>query len=157
MKTTAVLPMMFFAASAFSADLEIKNGDFENGKQFWRGSGKVVLLPEGGKVLELKADDRYNDEVLQDFDMGKATKLEFTMRVRGIQYKGEGVKVLLQLRGSGTQFLQRAVTDSWTDIKWSYERTSPKDKYQFGFTPCPGTGLIQVDDVKITVTSTDAK
>ncbi len=43
MKHTAFLFLITLSSAALAADgPEIRNGDFEKGKQFWRGSGKVV-------------------------------------------------------------------------------------------------------------------
>ena len=151
MKATPLLAsMLLLAAPATAADPEVRNGDFEKGKQFWRGDGKVVVLPEGGKVLELKADDRYNDQVTQDFDMGKAQKLEITMRIRGLDYKGNGLRVSIHQQGGGSMIYNGNVSGDWTNGKWTYNRNSTTDKFQLVLSPFPGSGAIQVDDIKIT-------
>ena len=54
MKVTFALILLTLAPTILAADLELKNPDFEKGKQFWRGDGKVVTIDGGAKVLELK-------------------------------------------------------------------------------------------------------
>jgi hypothetical protein len=153
MKATALLPFLL-AASAFGAEPELKNGDFEKGKQFWRGDGKSVTLPEGGKVLELKADDKYNDEISQEIDWGKATKMDVEFRVRGVNYKGEGLRVAANQPGAGGMSHTAELASEWNAVKWTFERPESARKVQLLFTPLPGSGAIQIDDVKITASGT---
>jgi hypothetical protein len=153
MKAAILLPLCL-ALSSFAAEPELKNGDFEKGKQFWRGDGKVVTLPEGGKVLELKADDKYNDEISQEIDWGKAAKMDIELRVRGVSYKGEGLRMSAAEAGSGGPGRNSQVSAEWTSVKWSFERQPSSRKFQLTFSPLPGTGAIQIDDVKISASGT---
>ena len=158
MKILLTTSAVLLTALAAAADPEIRNGDFEKGKQFWRGDGKVVVLPEGGKALELKADDRYNDQITQDFDFGKAQAIEITMRLRGLQYKGEGLRVSVHQHGAGSLvFTGRVVSDGWSDAKWTYRRNTTAEKFQLVLSPLPGSGAIQVDNIKVTATSGSPK
>jgi hypothetical protein len=146
MKAAVFLATVFLATAASAADAEIRNGDFEKGKQFWRGDGKVVVLAEGAKVLELKADDKYNDEISQEIDWGKAAKMDVKFRVRSVEYKGEGLRVSANPGGSYTT----PVTGEWATAKWSFNRGPAARKLQLMFSPQSGTGAIQIDDIKIT-------
>jgi hypothetical protein len=150
MKAAAALfALLLTAATTSAAEPELRNGDFEKGKQFWRGDGKVVLLPEGGKVLELKADDKYNDQISQDIDWGKAGKIDVEFRVRSVEYKGDGLRITAQEQGAGSSHTSE-VASNWSPVKWSFQRGPAARKFQLQFSPLPGTGAIQIDDVKIT-------
>ena len=156
MKNPLLFLILIGSMSAHAADaLELKNGDFENGKQFWRGDGKVVTTKEGGKVLELKASERYGDEITQEVDMGKNTQCEVTLRVRSEGYTGNGLRIAMQRRGGGSTFGVRPVPadGNWTDLKWVFSRNTPDEKFTFTLTPTMGKGSIQIDDVKITAAS----
>lgn len=155
MKAYLLLPILLLSATAYGADaLEIKNGDFEKGKQFWRGDGKVVTSKEGSKVLELKASERYGDEITQELDMGKNTQCEITLRMRSEGYKGNGLRIAMQRRGGGSTFNIREVPadGSWGDLKWRFTRNGPDEKFTLVITPTMGKGSIQIDDVKVATT-----
>lgn len=159
MKNSLVFLILVSATSAHAADaLELKNGDFENGKQFWRGDGKVVTAKEGSKVLELKASERYGDEITQEVDMGKNTQCEVTFKMRSEGYTGNGLRVAMQRRGGGSTFTTRSVPadGNWTDFKWTFSRNTPDEKFTLTISPTMGKGSIQIDDVKIAATSANS-
>ncbi|MDZ4289103.1 MAG: carbohydrate binding domain-containing protein [Prosthecobacter sp.] len=159
MKTTCISLIGLVAVSAFAADpLDLKNGDFEKGKQFWRGDGKIVSETEANKVCELKASERYGDEITQEIDLGKNTKVEIALRMKGIDYKGAGLRISMKQRGGGSTFNTREVTEgAWTDMKFTFTRNSPEEKYTLIIAPMMGKGSIQIDDVKIGTGGTSPK
>lgn len=151
MKATYTLLVMLGAASVWAADApEVRNGDFEKGKQFWRGDGRIVTEAAGNKVCELKTSERKGDEITQDIDTGKAAQVEISLRVKGLDYTGAGLRVAMQKRSGGSTYNIRQVTNgSWTDVKWTYVRNSTDEKFTLVLSPTVGSGSIQIDDVKV--------
>jgi hypothetical protein len=151
------LTLLFAASITYAANdaPEIKNGNFDNGKQFWKGDGKAVIEKEGAnKVWELKASERNGDEISQDIDMGKLTKIEITLRAKGVEYKGAGLRISVRKRGGGATFSGREVPNGeWKDCKMVFNRNSPEEKYTIVITPLMGKGSIQIDDVKVSAGS----
>lgn len=141
--------------TASAGDMEIRNGDFEKGKQFWRGGGKVVTSKEGSKVLELKASERYGDEATQDIDMGKNTSCEITLRMRSEGFTGDGLRIAMQRPSGGSTFnVRKLFSDgAWTELKWTFNRNGPDEKFTLVISPTIGKGSIQIDDVKVSSTA----
>jgi hypothetical protein len=154
MKKIPLLLVLAWVSGVSAADeLEIKNGGFEGGKQYWRGDGKVVTTPEGGKFCELKAAARYTDSITQDIDIGKNDRVQLTLRLRGVSYKGAGLQVSMRRRSGGFTFMTYEVPadGSWKEIRWNYARDSADTKLTLVLSPAVGSGAIQVDDVKLSL------
>jgi hypothetical protein len=152
MKKAPMLFLLVLIGSLQAADeVEIKNGGFESGKQYWRGDGKVVNAAEGGKVCELKATERYVDAITQDIDIGKNERVLLTLRLRGVNYRGAGLRVAFQRRGGGSTFMTYEVPSdgSWKEIRWNFARNSQDTKFTLVLSSSVGAGVIQVDDVKL--------
>lgn len=151
MKRTALLLLLALSTTAMAADgPEIRNGDFEKGKQFWRGNGKVVV--DGtNKVCELKASERYSDELSQEVDFGKSKQAPFALRLKGVQYTGPGLRIKFTRSDGSFTFYTKAVPSdgSWTDFKLTFNRDTQDEKINIVITPMPGKGSIQIDNVTI--------
>ncbi|MEN3941002.1 hypothetical protein WJU23_06900 [Prosthecobacter sp. SYSU 5D2] len=156
MKTSILCLLASFTLTAFAADgPEVRNGDFEKGKQFWRGDGKVVTLPNGGKACQLETSQRYSDELTQEVDFGKVTAVEVTWKMRSIGYEGNGLKVSFKRPSGGFTFFTYKTEngDSWKEMKMTFNRSTRDEKQVLAFSPYLGKGSIQIDDVKITTGS----
>lgn len=134
-------------------DVEIKNGGFESGKQYWRGDGKIVTTTEGGKVCELKAAERYVDSITQDVEIGKNDRVLLTLRLRGVGYRGAGLRVSMKRRGGGATFVTYEVPadGSWKEVRWNFARNGPDTKFTLILSSSVGSGVIQVDDVNLSL------
>lgn len=152
MKLVSSALIVILSAAALAADAplpDFKNGDFENGKQFWKGDGKIVIEKEGNKVLELKAGERAGESISQEFDLGKLSKIGISMRIKGVGFKGSGLRVVLKKRNGDSTFSTKEVVEGeWKEIKMVWNRLGAESKYTVLFTPEFGKGSIQIDDVK---------
>lgn len=153
MKKSTLYILAIFTASAFAADgPELRNGDFEKGKQHWRGNGKVVTLPTGGKACELKASQRYSDELTQELDFDKVTEVELTWKMKSEGYKGSGLKISFIRPSGGFTYNTFKMPDdaNWKEMKMKFTRTTPEEKIVLTFSPNMGEGSILIDNVVIT-------
>lgn len=151
MKAAYTALMILGTLIANAADIvDVRNGDFSNGKQFWRGDGKIVTDAGDNKVLELKAGSRESQAITQRVEIN-VPRVEVTLRARGLDYKGEGLRLSFRRRSGGATFNTKPVTNgSWSDLKWTFIRSTPEEDYTLVITPLMGSGSVQIDDVKVT-------
>ena len=152
MKTSHRLSFLIAAASMASllsaADLGLKNGDFTTGKQFWRGEGTVVTLPDGNKVLEMSSTTRQQSQAYQEIKMGTLVEVEVKFRARFIGGKGQMRARLVRKTGGSTLFAFDLPPDAvWRDISFKHQRESVDDERSLMIETLPYKGKLQIDDV----------
>lgn len=131
-----------------AADVGLKNGDFTTGKQFWRGDGTVITLPDGNKVLEMNSTTRQQSEVYQDIKLGPVVEVEVKFRARFIGGKGQMRARLVRKSGGSTLFAFELPSDgSWRDISFKHQRDSVDDGQSLLIETLPYKGKLQIDDV----------
>lgn len=131
-----------------AADLGLKNGDFTTGKQFWRGDGTVVTLPDGNKVIEMVSNPRRQDQVYQEIEMGTLTQVEVRFRARFIGGKGQMRAKLMKKNGGSTLFAFDLPPDGeWRDISFKHVRENLRDERSLVLETLPYEGKLQIDDV----------
>ena len=126
----------------------LKNGDFSTGKQFWRGNGKIVALPDGNKVLELTSNTRDVDAAYQELKLGTLPEVEVKFRARFMGDKGQMRARLIRSSGRSTYWTFTLPPDgSWRDVTFKYTRESLKDERTLSFETTPYNGKLQIDDI----------
>lgn len=131
-----------------AADVGLKNGDFTTGKQFWRGDGTVVTLPDGNKVLEMNSTTRQQSEAYQDLKTGSLVEVEVKFRARFVGEKGQMRARLVRKSGGSTLFAFELPTDgSWREISFKHQRDSVEDGQSLLIETLPYKGKLQIDDV----------
>jgi len=131
-----------------SVGLGVKNGDFFTGKQFWRGNGKIVTLPDGNKVLELTSNTRDIDSAYQELKLGTLPEVEVKFRARFLGDKGQMHARLLRSNGRSTYWTFTLPPDgAWRDVTFKYTRESLKDERTLSFETTSYVGKLQIDDV----------
>lgn len=157
----AMKPMSFFryaftcfvcafgmSTISFAADIGIKNGDFASGKQFWRGDGVVVTLPDGNKVIELTSSERRSSEISQEIEKGTLVALEVRFRARFIGGRGQMRAKLQKARGGSTLFaFDLPPEGEWRDFSFKHTPESLRDDRSLVLHTLPYEGKLQIDDV----------
>jgi hypothetical protein len=145
---TALMLSFLMTGILAGADLGLKNGDFTTGKQFWRGDGTVVTLPDGNKVIEMASNPRRQDQVYQDIEMGTLTQVEVKFRARFIGGKGQMRAKLMKKNGGSTLFAFDLPPDGeWRDISFKHVRENQRDERSLVLETLPYEGKLQIDDV----------
>lgn len=133
---------------SLAADIGIKNGDFTSGKQFWRGDGVVITLPDGNKVVELTSSERRSSEISQEIEKGKLVALEVRFRARFIGGKAQMRAKLQKARGGSTLFaFELPPEGEWRDISFKHTPESLRDDRSLVLQTLPYDGKLQIDDV----------
>jgi len=136
------------ATVSLAADIGIKNGDFTSGKQFWRGDGVVVTLPDGNKVIELTSSERRSNEISQEIEKGMLVALEVRFRARFIGGKAQMRAKLQKARGGSTLFaFELPPEGEWRDISFKHTPESLRDDRSLVLHTLPYDGKLQIDDV----------
>ncbi len=145
---TALALSLLLAGGLQAADLGLKNGDFFTGKQFWRGNGKIVTLPDGNKVIELTSNTRDIDTAYQELKLGNLPEVEVKFRARFLGDKGQMRARLIRSSGRSTFFTFTLPPDGvWRDVSFKYTRESLKDERTLSLETLPYEGKLQIDDV----------
>jgi hypothetical protein len=145
---TALAFSLLLAGGLHAADLGLKNGDFFTGKQFWRGNGKIVTLPDGNKVIELTSNTRDIDTAYQELKLGALPEVEVKFRARFLGDKGQMRARLIRSSGRSTFFTFTLPPDGvWRDVSFKYTRESLKDERTLSLETLPYVGKLQIDDV----------
>jgi len=146
--SAAAMQVLCMSSLLSAADLGLKNGDFTTGKQFWRGDGTVITLPDGNKVLEMNSTTRQQSEAYQDLKIGALVEVEVKFRARFIGEKGQMRARLVRKSGGSTLFAFELPTDgSWRDISFKHQRDSVEDGQTLLIETLPYKGKLQIDDV----------
>ncbi|MCX6849581.1 MAG: hypothetical protein NTY98_11725 [Verrucomicrobia bacterium] len=146
--SAAIMLSLCMSSLLGAADLGLKNGDFTTGKQFWRGDGTVVTLPDGNKVLEMNSTTRQQSEAYQDLKTGSLVEVEVKFRARFIGEKGQMRARLVRKSGGSTLFAFDLPSDgTWRDISFKHQRDSVEDGQTLLIETLPYKGKLQIDDV----------
>ncbi len=146
--SAAVLLNLCMCSLLSAADLGLKNGDFNTGKQFWRGDGTVITLPDGNKVLEMNSTTRQQSEAYQEIKTGTLVEVEVKFRARFIGGKGQMRARLVRKSGGSTLFAFDLPPDGvWRDISFKHPFESVDDERSLLIETLPYKGKLQIDDV----------
>ncbi len=127
----------------------IPNGNFEAGKQYWKGDGKVITLEDGNRAGQIIGDDRTLQHLKIEFEMGDLQVLEIRFRARYVGGGGGQMKLKIESRGRGAILHTRDLPDdgSWRDFKITYNKKPGVPKFDAVFQALKNKGVLQIDDV----------
>ena len=149
-----ILPCLIYAWCALYCEAAeqkpiIRNGNFESGKQYWKGDGKVITLEDGNKVGQIIGDDRTLQDLKIEFEMGDLQVVEIRFRARYVGGGGGQLRLKIETRGQGAILHVRDLPadGSWGEFKATYNKKPGVTKFDAVFQALKNKGELQIDDV----------